>query len=52
METLKTQLTPQATNPHFVQKFSDIKKANKMRLQKWVKDNTGVEIPLDALYDI
>ena len=52
METLKTQLTPQATNPCFVEKFSNIKRANKARLQKWVKENTGFDIPLDSLYDI
>lgn len=52
METLRTQLTPQATNPSFVEKFTAIKRANKARLQKWVKENTGFDIPLDSLYDI
>jgi len=23
-----------------------------MKLKKWVKDNTGIDIPLNALYDI
>ena len=35
-----------------MKQFSDIKKVNKARLQKWVKDNTGYDIPLDSLYDI
>ena len=52
MENLKSQLTPHATNPDFVKKFTEIKRQNKMLLQKWVKSNTGYDIPLDSLYDI
>lgn len=29
-----------------------IKKQNKAKLKAWIKDNTGYEVPLDALYDI
>lgn len=41
-----------ASDPSFVQKFREVKRENKRRLQKWVKDNTGIDIPLDSLYDI
>jgi len=33
-------------------KFISIKKQNKVRLQKWVKEHTGFDIPIDALYDV
>ena len=29
-----------------------MKRNCKARLQKWVKDNTGYAIPLDACYDV
>ena len=29
-----------------------IKLDNKIRLQKWVKEHTGIDIPTNALYDI
>lgn len=32
--------------------FIQIKKECKMKLKKWVKTNTGIDIPLDSLYDI
>jgi hypothetical protein len=35
-----------------LEQFIAIKKENKARLQSWVKEHAGVEIPLDALYDI
>jgi len=46
------QLVPYATDSNFIQKFIEIKKKNKARLQKWVKEHTGFDIPLDALYDV
>jgi len=46
------QLSGQAQNSEFVDKFIEVKKENKKRLQKWVKDNTGYDIPLDSLYDV
>ena len=33
-------------------KFVQIKKRNKERLRQWVKTNTGIDIPLDSMYDI
>lgn len=47
-----TQLMPYASDKTFVRKFIEIKKQNKMKLQKWVKEQTGFDIPLDAMYDI
>lgn len=41
-----------ATDPEFVKKFVEVKKENKKKLQAWVKKNTGIDIPLDSLYDI
>jgi len=46
------QLAPYATDKDFVDRFIEIKRENKTRLQRWVKANTGYDIPLDALYDI
>jgi starch phosphorylase len=46
------QLTPFANDPTFQKRFIAIKKANKRRLAKWVKENTGFDIPIDAMYDI
>lgn len=46
------QLMGHADNPAFLEKFIKIKRNNKARLAKWVLENTGVEIPLDSLYDV
>ena len=46
------QLKSYSTDKNFVDRFIQIKRNNKMKLKKWVKDNTGIDIPLDALYDI
>lgn len=46
------QLAPHARSPEFLLKFTEVKRQNKQRLQKWVKENTGYDIPLDALYDV
>lgn len=46
------QLAPQASNPSFVERFIAVKRENKKRLQHWVKENTGIDIPLDSLYDV
>lgn len=46
------QLKPYAGDKNFVKQFQAIKRANKAKLQKWVKEQTGYDIPLDALYDI
>ena len=36
----------------FINKFIKIKRQNKKALQKWVKENTGISIPIDSLYDV
>jgi glycogen phosphorylase len=35
-----------------VAKFAEIKRQNKQRLRDFVQNNCGIEIPIDALYDI
>jgi starch phosphorylase len=45
-------LSSQSSNPTFVKRFAEVKRENKRRLQKWVLDNTGINIPLDSLYDV
>ena len=46
------QLKGHADEPNFLNKFMQIKRNNKAKLAQWVKDNTGVVIPLDSLYDV
>lgn len=51
METLR-QLDMHSENPDFVNRFIQVKRENKRKLQQWVKESTGIDIPLDALYDV
>jgi starch phosphorylase len=51
LDNLK-QLVPYATDKTFVDQFIQIKTDNKIALAKWVKDKTGYEIPINAMYDI
>jgi len=51
LDTLR-QLSEHADSEEFVSRFVEVKRSNKRRLQKFVKDNTGIDIPLDALYDV
>jgi len=46
------QLSSHSKNPEFIKKFAAVKRENKQRLQKWVKEQTGIDIPLDSLYDV
>ena len=46
------QLSSYGKNPTFISKFAAVKRENKQRLQKWVKEQTGIDIPLDSLYDV
>jgi starch phosphorylase len=46
------QLAPYASDPTFQKKIIAIKRNNKMKLQAWVKNATGYDIPLDAIYDV
>ena len=45
-------LSNHAKKTDFVKKFATVKRENKKRLQTWVKEHTGIEIPLDSLYDV
>ena len=45
-------LSNHAKKTDFVKKFATVKRENKKRLQTWVKEQTGIEIPLDSLYDV
>ena len=46
------QLAPYATDKTFQDKFIEIKRQNKAKLKAWIKEHTGFDVPLDALYDI
>ncbi len=51
LDNLK-QLAPYARDKDFQRSFIEIKRENKRRLQRWVKETTGFDIPIDAMYDI
>ncbi len=51
MTTLR-DLAPWADDESFITQFANIKKENKLKLQQWVKKNTGFHIPIDAMYDV
>jgi len=46
------QLAPYATDKSFQDSFIEIKRQNKARLKAWIKEHTGFDVPLDALYDV
>lgn len=46
------ELTAYSEDDSFVQRFIKVKEGCKGRLQKWVKEHTGIDIPLHALYDV
>lgn len=46
------QLKFQVTNAEFVAKFAAVKRANKEVLKDFIKEKTGIVIPLDAIYDV
>ena len=46
------KLKSYSTDKNFVNKFIQIKRDNKAKLKKWVKENTGIDIPIDAMYDV
>lgn len=39
-------------NKTFRKQWKDVKLQNKLRLQQWVKNHTGIEIDTDALFDV
>jgi starch phosphorylase len=45
-------LLPYANDKQFQEQFIQIKQENKAKLASWVKEKTGYDIPINALYDI
>lgn len=41
-----------AEDPEFVEKWRDIKRDNKVRLVEHLKEMTGYDVPVDALFDV
>ncbi|ORT48732.1 maltodextrin phosphorylase [Vibrio sp. qd031] len=41
-----------ATDAKFQKEFMDVKKENKQRLADWVKDNMGIELDTNAIFDV
>lgn len=46
------ELSAYSQDEEFVQKFIKVKEQNKLKLKVWVKEHTGIDIPLNALYDV
>jgi len=46
------QLSAYREDNDFIEKFAAVKRQNKVKLAKWVLDQTGIVIPVDALYDV
>jgi len=46
------ELSAYSTDEEFIAKFGQVKEACKGRLKHWVKEHTGIDIPLHALYDV
>lgn len=46
------ELSAYATEDAFVEKFIEVKVQNKLKLKQFVKERTGIDIPVNALYDI
>ena len=45
-------ILPKAKDTAFQKRFMDIKKQNKVELAKIIKDTTGVEVSVDAIFDV
>ena len=45
-------ILPKAKDTTFQKRFMDIKKQNKVELAKIIKDTTGVEVSVDAIFDV
>jgi len=45
-------LKPMATQPAFAAAFGRAKRQNKQRLAAWVKEHMGLELNIDALFDV
>lgn len=46
------QLTAHIDDKDFLNKFVQVKRENKARLKEWVLKETGIDIPLESLYDV
>jgi starch phosphorylase len=46
------ELSAYSTDEKFVQRFIKVKEDCKRRLQSWVKKQSGIDIPLNAMYDV
>lgn len=46
------RLAPLSDDPTFQKKWSDVKRANKVRLAEYVQANTGVQFSPDAMFDV
>lgn len=46
------KLAPFADDKAFQSRFMEIKRQNKVRLAKYIKDNNGVEVNLDSIFDV
>ncbi|KAK7205745.1 glycosyl transferase [Myxozyma melibiosi] len=50
--TLLKKVEPFAKDPEFIEKWADIKKFNKARLAALIKKNNGIDVSVDALFDV
>jgi starch phosphorylase len=46
------ELSAWSTDKDFQDKYIEMKVNCKKKLQHWVKEKTGIDIPLNALYDV
>ena len=46
------ELSAYSQDEEFIRKFIAVKDNNKLKLQKWVKEHTGIDIPTHALFDV
>jgi len=49
---LLSRLKPFADNPNLQQQWAFVKMHNKEKLAKYIEENCGIKIPIDALYDV
>ena len=47
-----SKLRPLADDVAFADAFRAAKRANKQRLADWIQDNMGLQVPVDALFDV
>ncbi|HQZ37517.1 MAG TPA: glycogen/starch/alpha-glucan phosphorylase [Vicinamibacterales bacterium] len=47
-----TRLAPQAERPEFRARFLDVKRENKQRLKRLIRERTGVDVNEDSMFDV